>query len=466
MDPPSPSLEASHRLLAWFFAHRRDLSWREESDPYRIWVSEVMLQQTRSRTAEPFYRRFLERFPDLPSLAAAEEQEVLKLWEGLGYYGRARSLLAAAREIGARHDGRFPSDPRAALALPGVGPYTAAAVLSIAFARPLPAVDGNVVRVVTRLTADGADPGTSEVRNRVREYVGRSFHNFHPGWVNQAWMELGALVCRPVPDCPACPLAFTCRAFREGRTAELPVRRARPPLPLRLGTMFLLLPRQQVEAGGLRAELSAAWAADPAARGFGERLRAHDLPLLAVRRASAGLLGGLWEFPSAPAEEEGTFCAQHGVELLGAAGPALRHSYSHFRERLSPVPGLLRRDAVLDSWPEQRWVAASGWSGYPRTRQTIRTLHRLGLEEAMCTRGKATCRAGRRCCPPDCWHWAWRPRACWPPRGARNRTCGLWTWCGSRSLSSCPIPPAGRPSWSCASGQAGWISCPVRAGRW
>ncbi len=251
-----------------------------------------MLQQTRSRTVEPYYRRFLESFPDLGALASAGEGQVLKAWEGLGYYGRARGLLAAAREIVQRHSGRFPSDPQAALALPGVGPYTAAAVLSIAYALPLPAVDGNVVRVVTRLAGDSADPASSAVRTRVREYVGRSFRSFHPGWVNQAWMELGALVCRPVPQCPACPLAFACRALREGRTAELPARRARPPLPLRRGTMFLLLPRQQVEAADLRAAVSAAWA-DRAARGFGELLRARDLPLLLVRRPSRGLLGGL-----------------------------------------------------------------------------------------------------------------------------------------------------------------------------
>jgi adenine-specific DNA glycosylase len=216
----------------------------------------------------------------------------------------------------------------------------------------------------------------------VRDYVGRSFHNYHPGWVNQAWMELGALVCRPVPQCPSCPLSFACRALQEGRTAELPSRRARPPLPLRQGTLFLLLPREQVEAGGLRAAVSAAWAADAAARGFGELLRARDLPLLLVRRPSRGLLGGLWELPAVESQMEGAFRAANGVELLGEAGPALRHSYSHFRELLAPVPGLLRRNTALDSWPEQRWVEASGWGGYPRTRQAIRALRRLDLEEA------------------------------------------------------------------------------------
>ena len=383
MQPPSPTPEVSHRLLAWFFAHRRELPWREESDPYRIWVSEVMLQQTRSRTVEPYYRRFLERFPDLPALAAADEAEVLKAWEGLGYYGRARGLLAAAREIVRGHAGRFPSEPVEALALPGVGPYTAAAVLSIAFARPLAVVDGNVLRVVTRLTAEGGDPATAAVRGRVREYVETSFYSYHPGWVNQAWMELGALVCRPAPDCPVCPLAFACRALQEGRTAELPARRPRPPLPVRQGTMLLLLPREQVEAGGLRetvtAGWAATWAAEPAAaRGFGELLRAQGLPLLAVRRAPAGLLGGLWELPAVEAGAEGAFCARYGVELLGGPGPALRHAYSHFQERLVPVPGLMGRERRLEAWAEQRWAPAPGWGRLARTHQALQALRRLG----------------------------------------------------------------------------------------
>ncbi len=380
-SPPSPTAETSHRLLAWFFAHRRELPWREESDPYRIWVSEVMLQQTRAQTvAAPTTAASWSASPISAALAAADEQEVLKAWEGLGYYGRARGLLEAAREIVRRHSGRFPSDPQAALALPGVGPYTAAAVLSIAFARPLAVVDGNVLRVVTRLTADDGDPATAAVRGRVRAYVEKSFHSYHPGWVNQAWMELGALVCRPAPDCPACPLAFACRALREGRTAELPARRRRAPLPVRRGSLFLLLPREQVEAGNLRAPLEAAWAEAPAGKAFGELLRARELPLLAVRRALDGpARRAMGAAVRAGRRRKGHSAPQYGVELIGTAGPALRHSLLAFPG--APGPGARhpgsRGGAARPGPSSAGWRPPGGASTRARAR-AIRALRPAG----------------------------------------------------------------------------------------
>jgi len=371
MEPPSPTPEASHRLLAWFFDHRRELPWREESDPYRIWVSEVMLQQTRAQTVEAYYRRFLERFPDIPALAAAGEQEVLKSWEGLGYYGRARSLLAAAREIARRHSGRFPSDPQAALALPGIGPYTAAAVLSIAFARPLAVVDGNVLRVITRLAADDGDPNTAAVRGRVRAYVEKSFCNYHPGWVNQAWMELGALVCRPAPDCFACPLAFACQALQEGRTAELPARRPHPPLPVRRGFLYLLV--SEDTASGPLASLTAALHGDEV-RGAGALFRDWEVPLLLVRRPSRGLLGGLWELPNVEESEEEAFRLANGIVFLGYTGQEVRHTYSHFKASFRPLLGMLARETVLERWAEQRWVPPAQLEHYPRSGVAIKAL--------------------------------------------------------------------------------------------
>lgn len=371
---PESLPEIGHRLLAWFFAHRRDLPWREEADPYRIWVSEVMLQQTRTETVSAYYPRFLERFPDLASLARAEEQQVLKAWEGLGYYGRARNLHRAAREVVERYGGRLPADPRALQALPGVGAYTAAAVSSIAFAHPAGTVDGNVIRVVSRLLAEPGDPAGAALRRKVRSLVEASFQRYHPGWVNQAWMELGALVCRPAPVCPACPLSFACRALRQGRVREFPQRRAARELPVRRGALFLLLPaRVQPE---LRPELAAAMADPPA---LGRRLRERALPLLLARRPSRGLLGGLWELPNALGQDAVTFESACGVELLAASEVEVGQRYSHFEARFLPRLGLLG-ERRLEPWVEQRWVLPEELASYPRPRVHIKALRLFGLE--------------------------------------------------------------------------------------
>jgi A/G-specific adenine glycosylase len=369
---PESLPEVSHRLLAWFFSRRRELPWREEADPYRIWVSEVMLQQTRAQTVSAYYPRFLQRFPDLASLAGAEEQQVLKAWEGLGYYGRARNLHRAAREVMERYGGRLPEDPRALQALPGVGSYTAAAVASIAFANPVGTVDGNVIRVVSRLLAS---PGAgAALRRKVRSLVEASFQGYHPGWVNQAWMELGALVCRPVPACPACPLGFACRARRADRVREFPERRAARKLPVRRGALFLLLPARVPSK--LRPELAAAMADPPE---LGRRLREHALPLLLARRPSRGLLGGLWELPNVPEQDAVTFESDCGVELLAASQAEVGQRYSHFEARFLPRLGLLG-ERRLEPWVEQRWVLPEELDGYPRPRVHIEALRLFGLE--------------------------------------------------------------------------------------
>jgi A/G-specific adenine glycosylase len=334
-----------------------------------------MLQQTRAETVSAYYPRFLERFPDLAALARAGEQEVLKAWEGLGYYGRARNLHRAARAVMERHAGRLPDDPEALAALPGVGPCTAAALLSIAFARPLGVADGNVIRVVGRLLAEPGQSTSAALRRRVREFVEASFRHYHPGWVNQAWMELGALVCRPAPDCASCPLVFACRALLQGRVREFPARRSAAPLPIRRGALYLLLPARL--GTRLRAELSALPAGDPAA--LGRLLRPAGTPLLLVRRPSRGLLGGLWELPNAPDEQAVTFTADHGVELLAAPEVEVRQRYSHFETRFLPQLGLFG-ERRLESWVEQRWVPPAELGGYPRPRVHIKALRLFGLE--------------------------------------------------------------------------------------
>jgi A/G-specific adenine glycosylase len=213
-------------LLRWYARHRRDLPWRRTRDPYAIWVSEVMLQQTQVATVLPYYRRFLERFPDLATLADATEEEVLGYWSGLGYYRRARSLHAGARQVMRHHDGVVPEDPVALRALPGVGRYTAGAIASIAFGRPEPVLDGNVRRVLARVLAlDGTGGGMARETRLLWDAATHLARGRRPGEVNQALMELGALVCTPVtPACRRCPVRAVCRARANGNPERYPMR--------------------------------------------------------------------------------------------------------------------------------------------------------------------------------------------------------------------------------------------------
>jgi A/G-specific adenine glycosylase len=261
-DRPAPLRAA---LLAWFDAHARALPWRENTDPYRVWISEVMLQQTRVDAVIPFYTRWMDRFPDLDALATASEQSVLQMWAGLGYYSRGRNLHRAARWVRERHGGALPRDPGELRALPGVGEYTAGAVASIAFGIPLPAVDGNVRRVLARLM-DVADPSPGALRN----WAGALVDPLRPGDFNQAVMELGATVCTPrAPSCPRCPVEHFCRAAAAGTQGERPA------------------PRRK---GKVR---EVAWGVVVLVAGEGVGART-----LVRRRPPEGLLGGMWEFPS------------------------------------------------------------------------------------------------------------------------------------------------------------------------
>ncbi len=264
--PPARAAALRRRLLAWYDASRRDLPWRAPqgaADPYRAWLAEVMLQQTRVEAAIPYYRRFLEAFPTLEALAAAGEEEVLSRWAGLGYYARGRNLLAAAREAVARHGG-LPATPEALRARPGFGPYTAGAVASIAFGVRAPAVDGNAARVLARLFRIEGRPEERAVRERILGVAARLVPAGRPGDWNQALMELGATVCGRAPACGRCPVEPLCEARRAGRERGIPPPRRRPAPAL------------------LRVACAALW---------------RDGRLLLVRRASRGLLGGLWELP-------------------------------------------------------------------------------------------------------------------------------------------------------------------------
>ncbi len=257
------------RLLPWYEKAKRPLPWRLDREPYHVWISEIMCQQTRVEAVKGYYRRFLEALPDIPALAACPEETLHKLWEGLGYYSRARNLKRAAELIVTEYGGLFPGDYDPIRALPGVGDYTAAAIASICFGLPCPAVDGNVLRVVTRLTASRLDVTQEGTKAKVREALRPLYENAPSAELTQAFMELGALVCVPnhEPKCPECPLRELCASCEGGLWKEIPVKSPKKPRKAEVFTVLLL------SCGGRFA------------------LR---------RRGEKGLLAGLWEFPNLP----------------------------------------------------------------------------------------------------------------------------------------------------------------------
>jgi A/G-specific adenine glycosylase len=300
------------RLLAWFARSARDLPWRYERTPYRVWVAEVMLQQTQVETVVPYYGRFLARFPTVRVLAQAPLEEVLKVWEGLGYYARARNLHAAARQVVTGRNGQLPDTFEGLLALPGVGRYIAGAVASIAFGRDVVAVDGNVRRVLSRVFAIREDVTRAAAQRRLETLATGLLPQGQAGAFNEALMELGATVCTPRgPCCDRCPLRDMCRAYARGEQEALPVR----------------CPRKRVPHYDVAAAVT---------------IRADGRVLVAQRHAS-DMLGGLWEFPGGkrePGETLSQCLAREMREELGVAIQVLdgssplvviEHAYTHFR---------------------------------------------------------------------------------------------------------------------------------------
>jgi len=300
--------EVARRVLTWWDAGHDQFPWRETADPYAIWVSEVMLQQTRVRTALPYFERWMARFPTVAALAAAPLDAVLKAWEGLGYYRRARNLHRSAQQVLERFGGQLPQDPRLLQTLPGVGRYTACAVASIAFDRPVAALDSNTIRVLARLTDLDADVTLAATKKRLWEVAESLVPAERPGDYNQAMMELGRTVCRAArPACHLCPLADICQARSGGRQLERPVR------PPRRRT-----PHHAVTAGVI-------WKGDR---------------VLIAQRPPEGLLGGLWEFPVGKQRDGESLpeCLRREIEEelgfeieVGAPLMTIKHAYTHFR---------------------------------------------------------------------------------------------------------------------------------------
>jgi len=329
------------RLLTWFEAYRRPMPWREDPSSYRVWVSEIMLQQTQVVTVIPYFERFIARFPSVEDLAAADVQDVLKLWEGLGYYSRARSLLKAARQVVAA--GEFPASASEWETLPGVGAYTSAAIASIALGEAVPSVDGNVLRVFSRFWGIADDITLPATRETIRARLAPHTRKADPSAFNQAMMELGALVCRPrLPDCTACPLAPRCAARCRGLTGELPVKKRTGTVPHHTDVVAVIRRRGRI---------------------------------LVCRRHASGLLGGLWEFPGGRREgrEALAVALARGVEeqtglRLGETTTRGRvsHVYSHFKVTLhvyecTALPGRARalKHAAV------RWVTPAELNDLP-----------------------------------------------------------------------------------------------------
>ena len=341
----------AEKLLAWYRVRRRPLPWRRTRDPYRIWVSEVMLQQTTVPAVIPYYERWLEVFPDLKSLARAPSRKVLREWQGLGYYRRAENLHRSARAIVRDHGGEVPDDEPTLRGLPGFGPYTAAAVLSLAYGRPLPVIDANVRRVLMRVLGL---PGTAEARidRRLGGFLGKVFDAKAPGDFNQAMMELGALVCRSrSPQCLACPVREFCRAAREG-TQEI------IPRPRKLGL-------QKIEVAVAVIE--------------------KDGRVLIQQRPAGGLLAGLWEFPGGKVEPGESPVAALRREIREEVGVGVRdvrrltivrHAYTRFEATLHAYTCRIA-EADFEPGPRRRWVTLSSIRRYPLPSGSVRIVEAL-----------------------------------------------------------------------------------------
>ncbi|MCD6289087.1 MAG: A/G-specific adenine glycosylase [Anaerolineae bacterium] len=347
--------DIADRLLAWAHDHLRDLPWRRARSSYQVWVSEVMLQQTRVTTVVPYFDRWMRRFPTIHALAAASLDDVLKAWEGLGYYARARNLHKAARQIVREHGGHLPADRDELLKLPGIGPYTAGAILSIAFGRDEPVLDGNVRRVLCRVFNIREDPHRSAVQRHLWSLARALLPPGRAGEFNQAMMDLGATVCTVRgPDCAHCPLADVCEAAHLGIQSQRPVSSRRPRIP-----------HYEVTAAVI-------W---------------RDGQVLITRRPYDRMLGGLWEFPGGKREpgESLVACLEReireelGIEIIvDGPLPPVKHTYSHFRITLYPFHCRIRSGSPQSlECADWRWVTLDQFSHFAFSAADLRIIANL-----------------------------------------------------------------------------------------
>ena len=314
-------------LVAWQRCHgRRDLPWQGTRDPYRIWLSEIMLQQTQVAAVIPYYKRFLKSFPTLETLAGADENEVLRLWSGLGYYARGRNLLWASQKILSDHDGKFPHALEEIAELPGIGRSTAAAIVAFAFGRRAAILDGNVKRVLARRFGIEGFPGERAVETRLWKLAESLVPKKHVVAYTQGLMDLGATVCtKRQPRCGDCPLRRSCIARRQGRTHELPAPRPKKEIPVRQATWLVLLKSGEV---------------------------------LLERRPSSGLWGGLWTFPETDEKDLAAYCRRALGYAIGATRKLepLEHGFTHFRLRVRPVLCEVGRILPSAEAPGRLWI--------------------------------------------------------------------------------------------------------------
>ncbi|MGB3241116.1 MAG: A/G-specific adenine glycosylase [Geitlerinemataceae cyanobacterium] len=352
--PSLPVAELRRSLLQWYTESGRRLPWRNDRTPYHIWVSEIMLQQTQVKTVIPYYQNWLSLFPDIPTLAAADLQSVLKAWQGLGYYARARNLHKAAQAIIRQHDGIFPQQFDDVLALPGIGRSTAGGILSAAFNQPVAILDGNVKRVLARLMALSVPP--AKAIPQLWQLSQTLLDSQNPRDFNQALMDLGATLCTPKnPGCLLCPWRMSCQAYNLEKQSEIPMRETRAPLPHKqIGVAVIWNDRKQI---------------------------------LIDRRLESGLLGGLWEFPGGKIEPGETIEAcivreiqeELGIEIeVGEHLMTIDHAYTHFRVTLNVYHcRYVSGEPRAIECQEVRWVKLDELDEFPFPKANTRIIEAL-----------------------------------------------------------------------------------------